>query len=110
MNASSGPVLELRGASKFMGNSWVLRDINLVINPGEFTLVIGENGAGKTTLLRTISGLTRLVKGEVVFSDTGLSPHQSRGRINFCGVDSFLYQELSLKENLLLFSKLSGMH
>ena len=85
----------------------MLRELSLLIEPGQFNLVLGGNGAGKTTLLKVVSGMTRPDKGEVRFLNSGLSPIQSRGRISFCSTESFLYEELSLIENLRLFSTLS---
>src|SRR5215472_9978989 len=35
----------------------VVRDLSLLIFPGDFTIIIGPNGAGKTTLLRAMAGL-----------------------------------------------------
>lgn len=48
------------------GESWVLKDIDLTIGNGEFTVVVGPNGAGKTTLLYSIAGLIpRKKRGEM---------------------------------------------
>ncbi len=44
---------------------YVLKNINLVIDKGELTAIVGENGSGKTTLIKHINGLLKPVKGEV---------------------------------------------
>ena len=49
----------------------VLEDINLDIFKGDFLLVTGPNGGGKTSLLRTILGLQKPTKGEILFFENG---------------------------------------
>ncbi|HCX02946.1 MAG TPA: ABC transporter [Clostridiales bacterium] len=43
----------------------VLRNINLDIKKGSFSVIMGENGGGKTTLLKILNGLLRPTKGKV---------------------------------------------
>ncbi len=65
--APSGvPVLELRDVDVLYGRVQALRGISLTVGEGEIVALIGSNGAGKTTTLRTISGLVRPAKGEVL--------------------------------------------
>lgn len=47
---------------------WVLRDIDLQINPGEAVGIVGENGAGKSTLLKLITGVSRPTAGHIELS------------------------------------------
>jgi nitrate/nitrite transport system ATP-binding protein len=47
----------------------VLRNINLVIEPGEYVSIIGHSGCGKSTLLNIIAGLTDVTKGAVLLED-----------------------------------------
>ena len=58
--AVTAPLLEIKGLSAGYGEVPVLRDIDLVIHPGEIVTLVGSNGAGKTTLLRAVS---RIING-----------------------------------------------
>jgi branched-chain amino acid transport system ATP-binding protein len=63
------PLLELRGVEAFYGSVQALRGVSLHVEPGEIVTLLGANGAGKSTTLRAISGLNRLARGEILFSD-----------------------------------------
>src|SRR5205823_11317712 len=61
------PLLEVRQLDVTFGRQAVLRDINLRVPRGQTLAVIGESGCGKTVLLKTLIGLVRPTRGEVVF-------------------------------------------
>ena len=50
------------------GNRDILKDINLVINKGDFLSIIGPSGAGKSTLLNVISSIENNYSGTVKFN------------------------------------------
>src|SRR3954462_6387089 len=50
-------LVEMDGVGKAYGAIRALRGINLTVNAGEVTCVLGDNGAGKSTLIKIISGL-----------------------------------------------------
>lgn len=47
----------LKGIDKFYGNNHVLKNLNLVVEDGEFMTLLGPSGCGKTTTLRVVAGL-----------------------------------------------------
>lgn len=59
----SGRILEWLGAGSRHTLTWVLRDINLQIKPGESVGLVGRNGAGKSTLLKLITGVSAPTEG-----------------------------------------------
>lgn len=61
------PLLEVRELTVGYGAAPVLHDVDLQIDAGRITAVVGANGAGKTTLLRTLSGLLTPSGGEIRF-------------------------------------------
>lgn len=58
--------LEARGVSVSLGGRRVVRDVTLMVRPGEIVAVIGANGAGKSTLLKALAGLIAPDAGSVV--------------------------------------------
>ncbi len=70
-------ILGVRNLEVAYGNIPALHGINVEVQKGEIVTLIGANGAGKTTTLRTISGLLKPRRGDVIFNDrniTGTKP------------------------------------
>lgn len=65
-------MLEVRTLDVAYGEVMALRGVELTVREAEGVAVIGANGAGKSTLLRTISGLLRPRRGEIVFDGARL--------------------------------------
>src|SRR5438105_4131083 len=59
-------MLEVDRVAAYYGDLPALRDVCLRVDDGEVVALIGPNGAGKTTLMRTIVGLHRPSRGEVL--------------------------------------------
>jgi len=88
------PLVQMIDIGKTYGAVRALKGINLTVNAGEVTCVLGDNGAGKSTLIKIIAGLhphnegTMKVDGkEVSFS----SPRESLGH----GIAT-VYQDLAV--------------
>ena len=59
-------VMELKHVAKSYGENVVYRDLNLALERGDRTALIGVNGAGKTTLLRMLAGVLPFERGQRV--------------------------------------------
>src|SRR4051812_26734539 len=59
-------MLEVREVDVYYGDLQALWEVSLHVDEGEVVALIGPNGAGKTTLMRTIVGLHRPTRGEVL--------------------------------------------
>ena len=104
-------LVELRGVSGRVGSTTILRDIDLVLEPGEAVGLFGANGAGKTTLLRIIATLMPPASGSgsVLGADlSGSARFDVRSRIGLIGHIPALYPELTLEENLLFVARIAG--
>ena len=66
-------MLKVNGINVYYGNIQAIKDVSLEINQGEIVTLIGANGAGKSTLLKTISGLLKPKKGEVLFQEKSIA-------------------------------------
>jgi len=64
---STIPMLELKDVHTYYGHIHALQGISLQVNEGEIVTLIGANGAGKSTTLRTISGMVKARRGEVLY-------------------------------------------
>jgi branched-chain amino acid transport system ATP-binding protein len=99
------PILELHALKAFYGQSEIVHGIDLSVEEGGMTVVLGANGAGKTTTLRAICGMVRS-EGDIAFAGKRLDrratediaalgvAHVPEGRGTFVG--------LTVEENLRL--------
>ncbi|MGV9714318.1 ATP-binding cassette domain-containing protein, partial [Gordonia sp. NPDC003424] len=60
------PLIELKDVGKSYGAIIALKGINLRVNAGEVTCVLGDNGAGKSTLIKIMAGLHQQTEGQLL--------------------------------------------
>src|SRR5215470_2995048 len=99
-------VLEVKNTDVGYDFLQVLWGVSLHVAEGEFVSLVGPNGVGKTTLLKTIVGLLRARRGEILFRGEridGRSAYQiSRMGIGLVSEALNLFQAMSVYENLWL--------
>ena len=107
----SAPVVETHSLAKTYGLAPVLRDVDLRLLPGAGAFIVGGNGAGKSTLLRILAGLEAPSGGHaLVFGqDTRKLAARYRRRIGMMAHQSFLYPNLTARENLEFFGELYSL-
>lgn len=105
------PNLELRDVSKYYGDRAALDGVGFKVRPGESVLVFGPNGAGKTTLLRILASLARPSAGQVFFAGQEFRrvSAAAKAATGFLSHATFLYPDLTARENLIFIGKLFGL-
>lgn len=88
-----------------------LQGLNMQIQAGQMTALVGPDGAGKTTLLRLIAGLYQPTSGslEVLGIDVAQHPQAIQNRISYMPQRFGLYEDLSIQENLDLYADLHAV-
>ena len=102
--------VELSGVTKDFGHMKALRGVTLSFGRGEKTSLLGPNGAGKSTLLRIVAAQMVPSSGSVrvLGYDAQRQREDVKRRIGVVGHRSFLYDELTVLENLRFFGSFQG--
>ncbi len=112
MSAADGTLLQFQQVFRAYGRIRALAGVDLEVRAGETLALFGANGAGKTTLLRLAATLLSPSSGQLFFRGQPLDRRRRaayRARLGFLGHASFLYDDLSARENLLLHARLHGV-
>lgn len=101
-------ILRAHKITKSFGHFAVLKGIDLDLHQGEFITLLGPNGAGKTTLLRILATLARPTSGTVEIAGIPLKEANAaiRSLLGVISHQTFLYEDLTARENLLFYGKL----
>ncbi len=111
---SAEPIISIRNANIFQSKNLVLSNVNLTIEKGEFTYLIGRTGSGKSSLLKMLYGDVELAEGEadvVGFELSDLREHQIpylRRKLGIVFQDFQLLTDRSINANLFFVLKATG--
>ncbi|MFM7273609.1 MAG: ATP-binding cassette domain-containing protein, partial [Gammaproteobacteria bacterium] len=78
--------LEGRGIQLHVSGFDLLRDVDLVVQPGTVTAIVGPNGAGKSSLLRVLCGELLPTRGEVLLNGRALGAWEADRRARMLSV------------------------
>ncbi len=97
-------LLDVSHMDLFRGETQVLWDVSLTIDPGERVAILGSNGAGKSSFLSAVTAVLTPARGEIRFNGqvlVGKRPHEVTGLgIAVVPEGRRVYKDLSVKENL----------
>ena len=100
----SDALLSMTGVSAGYGDLYVLEDVSLHVDEGEFVAIVGPNGAGKSTLLQTIVGATTRHDGTIEYDgiDISQTPRHEivEDGIGYVPQEGAVFPDLSVWENL----------
>jgi branched-chain amino acid transport system ATP-binding protein len=97
-------LLEVVGLRAGYGETVIVEDLSLAVEPGAAWALLGRNGVGKTTLLTTLMGLTTVHGGKVHFAGHDLAgqPPEARARagLGLVPQERQIFRSLTVDENL----------
>lgn len=98
--------LEIRDIKKNYGKKQVLRQINLAVQEGQCTGIVGANGCGKSTLLRILAGVEKADAGTILINGQAVRnpSHQMAAYVGYIPQESALMPELTVRDNLKLWA------
>ena len=97
------------GLTRTFGKRVVVDDVTFAVERGEIVALLGPNGAGKTTTLRMLAGLIAATAGTVTIDGVpmnGSTGSALRRRIGFLTEAPGLWDRLTVRENLAIYSNL----
>ncbi|PWK62339.1 ATP-binding cassette domain-containing protein [Roseicyclus mahoneyensis] len=88
------PIVEMRGIEKHFGPVIALNGVSFDVRPGECHCLLGDNGAGKSTFIKTMSGVHKPTRGEILFEGKPMSFDSPRDAME-AGIAT-VYQDLAM--------------
>lgn len=108
-------MISLRNVCKKYGDKEILKGIDLDVQPGTCTVLLGPSGSGKSTLIRCINGLVRPESGVIALAGTPVALHdernwqQLRTQVGMVFQDYSLFAHLSVMDNMTLVPVRRGL-
>ena len=107
-------VLKIRNIVKVFGDGKVaVNQVNLNFYKDEIFALLGHNGAGKTTLISMLTGLYEATQGTATYEGVNILDSMNmeifRGKLGICPQHDILFQDLTVREHLEMFSIFKGV-
>lgn len=104
--------IQIRQLRKQYSPSMVAVDsLSLDVFENEITVLLGHNGAGKTTTMAMLTGMTTPTSGTALVNGFNIRTHISdvRGSVGLCPQHNILFDELTVREHIIFYSRVKGM-
>jgi len=97
-------MISMKKVNQLYGGTQILWDLDLQIEPGSITCIMGRNGVGKTTLLKCLMGLLPIKNGEILFENNLLHKKSAESRaylgLGYVPQGRDIFPMLTVEENL----------
>jgi len=103
----AGPLLRVEGLGVRFGSQEVLRDISIDLDPGQTLVVLGESGCGKTVLLKSMIGLIRPSRGDVLYEGRSLASLNDRALAHLRTRYGFVFQGAALFDSMTILDNIA---
>ncbi len=93
--------ISVDGVTKRYGDTTVIHDLSVEIEPGEFFTLLGPSGCGKTTLLRMLAGFNSIEQGDIYFNERRMNDVEpAKRRIGMVFQNYAIFPHLSVRKNV----------
>ncbi|MFW9794811.1 MAG: ABC transporter ATP-binding protein, partial [Candidatus Thorarchaeota archaeon] len=105
------PAIELVKVTKRFGKTTAVRNLDLIVEPGEILGLVGPNGAGKTTTLRMLTGIIRATSGTIHVNgyDVRKSPIEAKQLVGYIPEKPTCYPSLTAREYVMFMTRIYGV-
>ncbi len=104
------PILDITSLYKNYGQTEILKDINVSIEPGDFLVLVGPSGCGKSTLLNCIAGLEPITSGSIEIDGRDMTQVSPKDRDIAMVFQSYaLYPTMTVAKNITFGMKVRGV-
>lgn len=97
-------MIDFKKVNQLYGSSQILWELDLNIQAGAITCLMGRNGVGKTTALKVLMGLLPIASGELHYANTEISQWNAERRphegIGYVPQGRDVFPQLTVEENL----------
>lgn len=105
-------ILEGKGLCKSFTNgevtSHVIKNLDVDVYKGDFTVIMGASGAGKSTLLYILSGIDNLTAGQILFDDRRVDEYNAKELTEMRRHEiGFIFQEPNLLDDFTVFENIA---
>jgi ABC-2 type transport system ATP-binding protein len=100
-----------KGLKKKFGDFTAVNGVDITVEHGEVFGFLGPNGSGKTTVIKMLCGISPITAGEAEVDGLDVKTHaeEVRQRIGYMSQKFSLYDDLTVRENLLFYGKIYGL-
>jgi ABC-type multidrug transport system ATPase subunit len=104
-------MIEVQNLTKRFGHFTAVDDVSFAVGKGAIFGFLGPNGSGKSTVIRMLCGILAPSGGSarIAGHDVTREAEQLKGTIGYMSQKFSLYDELTVKENLLFYGRLYGL-